>query len=55
MSEITSGKRPVLTSFFTYTGRALITVLSAWIIDAAHNSNDDQPEQVNACIESFME
>lgn len=25
-----------------------------WISDAAHNSNDDQPEQVNACIEKFM-
>ena len=32
MNELTSGKRPVLTSFFTYTGIALITVLSAWII-----------------------
>ena len=33
MSGLTSGKRPVLTSFFTYTGIALITVLSAWIVD----------------------
>jgi hypothetical protein len=32
MRELTSGKRPVLISFFTYTGIALITVLSAWII-----------------------
>lgn len=33
MGELTSGKRPVLISFFTYTGIALITVLSAWIIN----------------------
>ena len=33
MSGLTSGKRPVIISFFTYTGIALITVLSAWIIN----------------------
>jgi len=33
MGELTSGKRPVLISFFTYTGIALITVLSAWMIN----------------------
>lgn len=33
MRELTSGKRPVLISFFTYTVIALITVISAWIID----------------------
>ena len=33
MKELTTGKRPVLISFFTYTAIALITVLSAWIID----------------------
>ncbi len=26
-----------------------------WIEDAAHNSNDDQPEQVNLAIERFLE
>lgn len=25
-----------------------------WIKDAAHNSNDDQPEQVNKCIKDFL-
>ena len=25
-----------------------------WIKDAAHNSNDDQPEQVNKYIENFL-
>ena len=25
-----------------------------WIKDAAHNSNDDQPEQVNRHIEEFL-
>ena len=25
-----------------------------WIENAAHNSNDDQPEQVNKCIEEFI-
>lgn len=33
MGKITSGKRPELISFITYTGIALITVLSAWISD----------------------
>ena len=33
MDKLTSGKRPVLIAFFTYTGIALITVLSAWIIN----------------------
>lgn len=33
MRELTSGKRPVLISLFTYTVIALITVISAWIID----------------------
>ena len=33
MRELTSGKRPVLISFFTYTLIALVTVLSAWIIN----------------------
>ena len=33
MNELTSGKRPVVISFFTYTGIALLTVLSAWIIN----------------------
>ena len=33
MREITSGKRPVLIAFITYTVIALITVISAWIIN----------------------
>lgn len=33
MRELTTGKRPVLISFFTYTAIALVTVLSAWIIN----------------------
>ena len=33
MRELTSGKRPVLISFITYTLIALITVLSAWMIN----------------------
>ena len=31
-----------------------ISVPVTWIKDAAHNSNDDQPDQVNRCIESFL-
>ena len=27
----------------------------SWIKDAAHNSNDDQPMQVNKCIEEFLQ
>ena len=33
MREITSGKRSVLIAFVTYTLIALVTVLSAWIIN----------------------
>ena len=33
MRELTSGKRPVLIAFITYTVIALITVISAWIIN----------------------
>ncbi len=32
-----------------------IGVPITWIKDAAHNSNDDQPELVNKCIEEFIE
>jgi pimeloyl-ACP methyl ester carboxylesterase len=31
-----------------------INVPITWIRDAAHNSNDDQPEQVNRCIKEFL-
>ena len=31
-----------------------INVPITWIKDAAHNSNDDQPEQVNKCIKDFL-
>ncbi|WP_026834400.1 alpha/beta fold hydrolase [Eubacterium xylanophilum] len=31
-----------------------INVPITWIKDAAHNSNDDQPEQVNRCIKEFL-
>lgn len=32
-----------------------ISVPVTWITDAAHNSNDDQPEQVNKHIERFLQ
>ena len=32
-----------------------LNVPIAWIKDATHNSNDDNPEQVNECIGRFME
>ena len=32
-----------------------LNVSVTWIKGAAHNANDDQPEQVNKCIEQFME
>lgn len=31
-----------------------INVPITWIKDAAHNLNDDQPEQVNKCIMEFL-
>ena len=31
-----------------------LNVPITWISDAAHNSNDDQPEQVNKNIEKFI-